>query len=135
MLFRSAPRTRPLAVAVAKSERMLPDISPNEWADVEGDTALWTYYTWLALKPDGTFRTMSDGPPEWVWGEMKPTAIPTFAGERIILLGPLETPRSWDIGFFAPLHPALRSSVCIEGILSMDECNRWLHVIQAGTQS
>ena len=110
------PRVHPLAVAVAKSERMLSDISPNEWgADGEGETALWTYYTWQALKPDGSLRTLAEKAagqtPHWVWGEGKPTEIPLLDGERIVLLGPLEMPRSWNCGFFAPLHPALRSSV------------------------
>ena len=48
----------PLVVAVAKSERMLPDISPNEWAAPPHDDALWSYYPWLALKPDGLFQAI-----------------------------------------------------------------------------
>jgi hypothetical protein len=120
------PRSHPLAVAVAKSERMLPDISPNEWGpDGEGDAAIWTYYTEAALKPDGSLRTLKEKSlgevPSWVWGEGKPTEIPLVAGERVILLGPLEMPRSWNVGFFAPLHPSLRSAVVVEAVLSDEE--------------
>lgn len=129
------PRVRPLVVAVAKSERMLPEISPNEWsaedptnASVVSDAAIWTYYNAKGLKADGSFHTLaaSHGSPPWVWGEMKPTEIPILNGERIVLLGPLEVPRSWYIGFFAPLHPALRSSVHVEGVLRDDEYRAWI---------
>jgi hypothetical protein len=97
----SGPRGNALAVAVAKSERMLYDISPNEWGPAgEVDSALWTYS---------------------IRGEGKPTEIPLLDGERIVLLGPLETPRSWNCGFFVPLHSDLRSAVVVESVLSDEE--------------
>ena len=119
------PRVRPLLVSVAKGERMLPSISPSEWgAEGESDSAIWTYYAWSAFKPDGSFTTMNDSKPQlpaWIWGEMKPTEIPELDGERVVLLAPLEMPRSWSAGFFVPLHSALRSAVVIECVLSDDE--------------
>jgi hypothetical protein len=133
-------RVRPLVVAVARSERMLPDISPNEWTAEDPqnvknvqDSAIWTYYTWPALKADGTlwkFNEKKEKLPDWVWGEMKPTHIPLFEAERIVLLGPREFPRSWDIAFFAPLHPALRSSVVVEQVLGESEFYAWIRKIQ-----
>lgn len=130
------PRPRPLVVALARSERMLPDISPNEWAadpHGENDTALWTYCTWPALKADETLQTMEESKPHlppWVWGEGKPTDILLVAGERVVLLGPLEMPRSWSLGFFPPLHPALRSAVRVEAMLNAAEYADWMRKIK-----
>jgi len=125
------PRTRPLVIALARSERMVPDISPNEWAadpQGENDTAIWTYHTCFGLKPDGTLMTMREGGPipHWVWGEGKPTEIPEIEGERVVLIGPLEVPRSWSLGFFAPLHPALRSEVRVTAVLDGAEYDDWM---------
>ena len=80
---------RPMVVSVAKSERMLSDISPNEWGpEGEGDSAIWTYYTWHALKPDGSLGTLKEKAagqlPAWIWGEGKPTDIPLFEEERVV---------------------------------------------------
>ena len=92
----TGPRVRPLVASVANGTRMLESISPNEWEpDGERDTALWTFYVGSALKPDGSFTTMNENTPQlpgWIWGEMKPTEIPAFDGERVALLGPLEMP-------------------------------------------
>ncbi|MBI1832015.1 MAG: hypothetical protein HYR84_11255 [Planctomycetes bacterium] len=127
----SGPRVSPLIVAVAKSERMLHDISPNEWssepeasAKDASDSAIWTYYSWHALKPDDTLMTMQESVgqlPFWIWGEGSPMDIPLLDGERVVLLGPLEMPRMWNVGFFSPLHPALRSVVEVEAVLTSEE--------------
>ncbi len=126
--------SRPVVISVAKSARMLSDISPHEWGpEGEGDRAIWTYYTADALKADGSLRTLNEkdaGQAAWVWGEGKPTAIPPFEKERVVLLGPLEMPRSWSVGFFAPLHPALRSEVAIVDTLNAEACRDWLRKIQ-----
>ena len=129
------PCVRPVVVAVAKSERMLHEIEsePEALAKESGD-AIWTYYSWHALKPDDTLRTIQETPgqvPYWIWGEGKPTDIPLLDGERVMLLGPLEIPRSWSIGFFAPLHPALRSSTVVEAVMSDGEYRAWLERIRA----
>lgn len=116
-----------LAATIARGERMLSDISPAEWGlegQNENDSAQWTYAPWTALQPDGTLTPMA-----WIWGEAKPSEIPTLEGEGIVLLGPLETPRSWSVGFFTPLHPALRSAVTIETTLDADEMSDWLRKI------
>jgi hypothetical protein len=114
------PRANSLPVALAKGERMLSDISPNEWQGDENDRAIWTYAPWSALKLDGSLTPM-----QWIWGEGKPTDIPLVEGKRVMLLGPLTTPRSWSVGFFAPLHPALRSAVRIDSVLSAAEFKAW----------
>jgi hypothetical protein len=116
-------KARPLAVSVAKSERMLSEISPNEWAaenrsNENGvhDTAIWSYHTYLG-----------QGAP--IWGEMKPTEIPMLDSERIVLLGPLDAQRSWEVSFFSPLHPALRSKVIVEEVLKETQYQGWIRNI------
>lgn len=106
----TGPCVKPTIVAVAKGERMVSDVSPNEWVAAGAwhngqvtDTALWDI-------------SSAQTPTTWIWGEMKPTEIPEQNGERVIVLRPLETARSWDIAFFTPLHPALRSSVVVDEV-------------------
>jgi hypothetical protein len=112
------PRLQKLAVSIAKGERMLSDVSPSEWAEFgEHDTARWSFRPWLAPPND---------PACWIWGESKPTEIPMLDGERIVLLGPLDSPRSWEIAYFVPLHSALRSSVRIEAVVRADEYESWI---------
>jgi hypothetical protein len=115
-----AHNIQPLAVALAKGERMLAEISPNEWAadgNGENDAANWSYYPWTATKATSL---------EWIWGEAKPTDIPPFDGVRVVVLCPLEAPRTWSVGYFAPLHPALRSAVQVESSLSKSEYDDWM---------
>lgn len=120
----TGPRVRSAIVAVARGDRMVSDVSPNEWAAENAmqengsvsDSALWTYCTASLIKPQPP-----NALPPWIWGEMKPTDIPQIAGERVMVLKPLQIERSWDIAFFAPLHPALRSSVTVERMLEPEE--------------
>ncbi len=129
------PGVRPLLINVAKGERMLPDIAAGEWAAVAipddqrvCDFALWTYCTHRALRGDGTLAGLNASKDEnvWIWGEAKPAEIPSLCGERIVLLGAPEFPRSWDLAFFAPLHSALRSSVVVEETLRDEEYRAWI---------
>ncbi len=126
---------RPLLTALAKCERTLADIAPEEWAAEDAqyefgveDEAIWSYHTWPAMKADGTLRSLHEAPdlPFAVWGEQKPSDIPAFDGERIVLLGPLEFPRRWSLQYFAPLHRALRPGVEIVEQLEEEEYARWM---------
>jgi len=127
------PRLNGLAISIAKSERMLPSVSPSEWSEFgEHDAALRSFNTWMAMKADGAVQTLEESQerPHWIWGEMKPTEIPMFDGERIVLLGPLDSPRSWEVAFFVPLHSALRSSVRVEETFSGAAYDGWIEQIR-----
>jgi hypothetical protein len=118
-------RLNRLAVAIAKSERMLAEVSAADWAEVgDHDIALWSFNTWM----------VNAEPSSWIWGEMKPTEIPLLAGERIVLLGSLDVPRSWEVAYFVPLHSALRCSVQIEETLSTVEYAEWMERIRAAAK-
>jgi hypothetical protein len=121
-------RLNSLAVSIAKSERMLAEVSPSEWsARGEHDRAVWGFGTWMAIG--------SAKPSHWIWGEMRPTEIPMLDGERIVLLGPLELPRSWEIAVFVPLHSALRSSVQIEETFSGAAFDAWIAKIRDNVEA
>jgi hypothetical protein len=133
-------RGRPLLTALAKCERTLADITPEEWAAEDAqyefgveDEALWSYHTWPAMKVDGTLQSLSESPdlPFAVWGEQKPSEIPAFDGERIVLLGPLEFPRRWSLQYFAPLHRSLRPGVEIVEQLEEEEYARWIEKLKS----
>jgi hypothetical protein len=129
-------QAHPLAVAIARSERMIADVPQAEWDAFTGgsghgfDRAIWTFYQWAAMQPDGSLQRQDQVPPgelpRWVWGETKPTAIWEFEGQRVVLLGPLEVGRTWGVNFFLPVHPGLRSSVTVTGMLSSEEVEHWL---------
>ena len=58
-------------------------------------------YTGLAGDPSAT-----------LWGEASPTEIPLLDGVRYVVIAPpLFGNRSWDSGFFANFHDALRSRI------------------------
>jgi hypothetical protein len=132
----TGPKPHPVAVDVARSARMIEDIPPAEWKAFAGpgghayDAAVWTYYEWPAVQPDGALQLQTQVPkgqlPWWVWGEMKPTDIAAFDGQRVVLLGSLEVTRSWGVSFFSPVHPALRSSATVTAVLGTDEVAQWL---------
>ena len=119
------PEVRPAVAAVAKGERMLNDLGPSEPTT---DVALWSYHQWPALRPDGTLPADHD---HWVWGEEKPDQIAALDGERVVLLGPAAVERSWDVGFFAPLHANLRSAVTVEEELPPAAVAAWVERIRA----
>ena len=139
----TGPKSHPLAVALARAERMADEVPPGEWQDFAGggqsggDSAVWGYYQWPALRPDGTFQLQSQVPqgqlPWWVWGEMKPTDIAELAGVRPVLLGPPEVERHWSANFFMPIHPALRSGTAVTAVLTPAEVAGWLDRFCLGT--
>jgi hypothetical protein len=88
------------------------------------DAAVWSYYDWEGLRPDGTWSPSAEG--HSIRGEGKPTDIPAFEGERVVLLGPLESPRSWTAGSFLPPHEALRSCVRVLETLPAAAVQDWV---------
>lgn len=124
-------RPHPLAVALARGDRPAHEVPPEEWKSFAGesghgwDRAVWTFYQWPAVQPDGSLQTEADVPrgqlPWWVWGEQKPTDIATFEGRRVVILGPLCVSRSWGANFFMPLHGDLHPSATVTASLSSEE--------------
>lgn len=96
-------------VAVAKGEAQL--------THNLHDNAVFGYFHYLGLRPDATLDTAPGA--SWLWGEMPAHTTPRFEGAHVILLDTLPlNSRSWDSGFFAPLHDALQSFVTIDETLS-----------------
>jgi hypothetical protein len=135
-------KPHPLLASIARCERMIDTISPEEWTqsgllNEKGqafDQGIWQFYQWPALQQDGTIETWAMAEPYhpwWVWGEMSPHDIVEIDGMKIILLGEPELPRQWEMGFFAPVHPALKPRVEIRSTLSVDSVNGWLDRIRA----
>lgn len=128
--------------AVAKGERMMGDVTQEEWAasgtvDEKGevyDRGVFQFYQWPAVQPDGHIETAKEAEPNqpwWAWGEMHPGQLSDLDGVRLLILGEPEMPRAWGVGFFAPIHPALRSAVTIERELSAESVKGWLDEIKA----
>ncbi|QEL15775.1 hypothetical protein [Limnoglobus roseus] len=135
---------KPSAVlaSIAKGERMIDAVTPAEWQasgrmNDKGevfDRAIWQFYQWPALQPDNTVETWEKAQPYnpwWVWSEMYPRDLVELDGMKIVLLAKPEMPRNWALGFFAPVHPALRSGVTIRSVLSAESVAGWLDRIRA----
>lgn len=130
-----------LLASIAKGERMLDGVTPAEWQasgrmNERGevyDRAVWQFYQWPALQPDGGLETWEKAQPYhpwWVWSEMYPRDVVELDGMKIVLLAKPEMPRNWAVGFFAPVHPALRSAVTVRSVLSAESVAKWLERIK-----
>jgi hypothetical protein len=79
-------------------------------------------YTYRAAGQDLTAPT--DIPLEdWVWNEGVPDDVPRLDGELLLIVGPEQPKRSWNVG---RQFSALRSSVKVEEELSPAAAKRWL---------
>ncbi len=130
-----------LLVSIAKGERMIDTVTPQEWQasglmNEKGevfDQAIWQFYQWPALQADNSLETMEQAHPYhpwWVWAELYPRDIVELDGMKVILMSKPEMPRRWAIGFFAPVHPALKSAVEIRSVLSPESVAGWLKRIR-----
>jgi hypothetical protein len=141
---RGGPPPVPLFGAIARGERLLSTVTEADWAatgsrDETGepiDRGLWAFYQWPALQPDGVIETAALAAPHqpwWAWGETRPYELADLDGVRLLLIDRPEpaNPRAWGVGFFAPLHPALRSAVTIEKELSGESVKAWVADIRA----
>jgi hypothetical protein len=96
---------------------------------VRVDHALWHFYSWRGLQPDGTlaatdFRT-------WLAGDASPADIPQLDGTRIVVIGPTVLGRrSWSSNEFACIHDALRSRAELVEGLSDGEVGKWAERIK-----
>jgi hypothetical protein len=57
-----------------------------------GAHGAFNLWTWRGLKADGTLRDPMSGSSHWIWNEGVPADIPSFDGERVVLLGPPPVP-------------------------------------------
>jgi len=91
----------------------------GEW--VQG---VWNLYNWEALDQSGSLAAGQKNSQHWIWNEGAPSDISTFAGRRVVLLGPAAYARSWPAQrTFAAMRPSLH----IEKLLTPDEVQDWLH--------
>jgi len=87
------------------------------------------FHDWSALRSDGS---LCNDLRSTIWGEGSPREIPCHEGSPIVLVGPpLLGGRSWDSGFFANIHDALRSRAEVMAQLSVTEVDNALAKIAA----
>jgi hypothetical protein len=94
------------------------------------DHALWHFYSWRGLQPDGTFAATDFR--TWIPGDASPADIPQLDGTRIVAIGPTVLGRrSWNSNEFACIHDALRSRAELVEVLSGGEVAQWVERIRA----
>lgn len=99
----------------------------------EHDFARFHFHTANALQADGSLSADAGA---WVWGEGTPRDVPPVDGTPVLLLGPsLLGNRSWNPGFFANIHDALRSDVRLLETLTDAQVGEWLNRIAARGQN
>lgn len=77
------------------------------------------FHNWSAIAADGTPHKDLGAT---LWGESTPHLIPRHEGVPIVVLGPpVLGARTWDSGFFANYHDALRASARVTADLSEEE--------------
>jgi hypothetical protein len=87
------------------------------------------FHNWSAITADGTLHNDLGST---LWGESTPHLIPRHEGTPVVVLGPpLLGARTWDSGFFANYHDALRSSATVTATLGEAEVREVLASIAA----
>lgn len=119
-------RRRRVSKAVAEVAR---GIGPQQ-AD-ETIHGVWNLYTFAALQPDRSLPNPNDyaASTHWIWNEGVPADIPTFAGHRVVLLGPTSYARTWNSQRAFDRLPASISKV---RKLSKSDVETWLDRIVQG---
>jgi hypothetical protein len=93
-------------------------------------SGVWNMYAWTAINGDLELPSTADrkSTQHWIWGEGKPTDIPSFEGYRVILLGPPAYARSWPSQrMFAKLPAAITPTKMLE----KQEAMTWLKKMAA----
>jgi hypothetical protein len=88
-------------------------------------TGVWNLYSWTAIDEGLKLPDPKDHSPRdtWIWNEGMPADIPTFEGQRVILLGPASYARTWQS---QRMFDQLPASLEIEAELSKSEVTDWL---------
>lgn len=91
---------------------------------LEGErfTNLWFFYNWTALNEDLQIDPMAAQ--HWIWFEGAPIDIAPFRGRRVILLGPMVYPRSFNV---SRTFSMLKSQFSLVEQMSEEDTARWLH--------
>lgn len=85
---------------------------------------VWNLYTYEAIDAFGELPNPHElGGPFWIWNEGIPADIPTFEGERIVLLGPSAYARSWQS---ARAFSAMPVAFELEEELSEEAVAQWV---------
>jgi hypothetical protein len=119
-----------LGISNSSTQVCLAARGEHETTQQMSDNGVYTYLVWDGLLPDGKVNPIA-----LAWGEMMPSELPRFQGVPILLLTSGGPARSWDGGFFASLHEALRSSVDIEQVLDNAEVEDWIGRIRAAPRN
>lgn len=109
-------RTDPRVAAIARGEATLEEAMSFQ--------IHWHYEYWYGLAPQGAARATGLHPlvAAMIGVEAAADDLPAFRGQTVILMRPALLPnRSCDVGFFAPLHDALRSGVTVVRRLAPSE--------------
>jgi hypothetical protein len=66
----------------------------------------------------------------WIWNEGRPSEIPLFEGERVVVLDPQPYPRSWNAG---RVYPLMRPTARVDGPLPAGEASALLSKVAPAT--
>jgi tetratricopeptide (TPR) repeat protein len=82
--------------------------------------SIFNMVSWRGVLPDGQ---LSEDPATWILGEGRPSDIPRFEGQWVMLMGPLPYQLTWVAG---PKFHGLQAEVILEEIMSQPEVDRLL---------
>lgn len=124
----------PLGLAGTGNDKAVTDFisgavnSPDDDVDTDHVVGTWNLYTWHAAP---LLATGLEVPSMlWVWGEGEPLDVPSFNGERVVVVGPPAYERGWGLGrVFSGLHPR----ITVQRELAKDEVDAWMQAAAAGT--
>jgi hypothetical protein len=115
--FIEGPALSREALAVARGEKL-----PNAKLVFR---ARFDYFNWSAWGEEGY---VADAPTRWIWGELPLSYIPQLEGRTVVLIEKPRYVRTWDANLIGAVHPDLRSSVSVVGVLPESEVIRLLNV-------
>ena len=122
-------------VAGDRSDGLLPDLEMEPGA-VEAYTmarplvcaatvhATYQFYNVDALQPDGTLMEGFAGCDHWLWDRHWLSNVPNIHGERLLLLGPVTVPRSWNAERRVPL---IGGEIRLLEVMNAESVRAWIH--------
>jgi hypothetical protein len=127
----TGPRTDPNVAAIARGEAAI------EGEGVSFFAIGWHYEYWWGLRPEAAARASGLHPlvAAMIGVEAPVSDLPKFRGRPVILMRPawLKS-RTCDLGFFSPLHDALRSRTTVLRHLSALEVDALCAELRAGAE-
>lgn len=103
----------------------LVDACLDEPTDPEANiaTARFQFLKTSAIRPDGTMMEGFSASDHWLWGHESPLAIPTFEGERVLLLADATYPRQWSV---RRRYPSLHGGLELLHVLQREQVADWM---------